>query len=267
MFIPSPAHGADMGAIEYEVQGRVARITLNRPEVHNAFNDEVIRELAAAFARAAQEEKARAVLLRAEGKSFSAGGDLAWMKRAANYSRAENVADAKVLAGLLASIDRCPKPVLCRVQGAALGGGVGLVSAADIVIAAEGAVFGLTEVRVGLIPAVISPYVVRAIGERHARALFLTGERFPAARAEQIGLVHRVVPAEELDAAVDDTLQMLASGGPEALRASKELIRAVVSRPPEEVADLTADFLADRRASAEGKEGISAFLEKRPPLF
>jgi methylglutaconyl-CoA hydratase len=256
-----------MSAIGYEVSGPVAWITLRRPEVHNAFNDEVISGLRDAFSRAEREPGARVVVLRAEGKSFSAGGDLSWMKRAANYSREENLADAGALAALLQQIDRCPRPVVCRVQGAALGGGVGLVSAADIAIAATGAVFGLTEVRVGLIPAVISPYVVRALGERQARALFLTGERFSASRAAELGLVHRVVGSEQLDAALEETLRALLDSAPGAQAACKELVREVVGREPEAVAEATAGFLAERRASVEGKEGISAFLEKRKPSW
>lgn len=251
--------------VRYDTDGRVARITLNRPDVHNAFNEEVISELSRHLLGAQTDATVRLIVLQSEGKSFSAGGDLNWMKRAAAFSHDENLEDAKHLATLLRLIDHSPKPVLCRVQGAALGGGMGLVAASDIAIASEKAIFGLTEVRVGLIPAVISPYVVRALGERRARALFLTGERFPAKEAERIGLIHQVVPPEELDAAVERTIIALEEAAPGAQAACKELIRAISQKLPEEVADTTARFLAERRKSDEAREGITAFLEKRKP--
>jgi methylglutaconyl-CoA hydratase len=255
-----------MSFVLYEKTDKIARIKLNRPDVHNAFNDEVIRGLIDCVNQA-QSDDSRVIVLCAEGKSFSAGGDLGWMKRAAQYSRDENLRDAKVLAQMLAAFDRSTKPVIAQIQGAALGGGVGLVSVADIAIAAEPAVFGLTEVRVGLIPAVISPYVVRAIGERRARALFLTGERFSARDAERFGLIHQVVAPDELPNTVDKTIEAILAGGAEAQRECKALIRAVSGKEPEQLQDITAQFLADRRASTEGKEGLTAFLEKRKPSW
>jgi methylglutaconyl-CoA hydratase len=251
-----------MSFVLYEKTDKVARIKLNRPDVHNAFNDEVIHGLIDCV-KQAQSDDSRVIVLCSEGKSFSAGGDLGWMRRAAQYSREENLRDAKVLAQMLSLFDRSHKPVIAQIQGAALGGGVGLVSVADIAISSEAAVFGLTEVRVGLIPAVISPYVVRAIGERRARALFITGERFSARDAERFGLVHQVVPAGDLSAAVDKTIATILEGGPEAQGECKRLIHAVSGKDPEALQDVTAQFLAERRASAEGKEGLTAFLEKR----
>jgi methylglutaconyl-CoA hydratase len=256
-----------MSFVSYERSERVGRIKLNRPEVHNAFNDEVISGLIHCIKEAQQDTACRVIVLCAEGKSFSAGGDLSWMKRAAQYSQAENIRDALALAEMLDLFDRSAKPVIAQIQGAALGGGVGLVSVADIAISSEAAVFGLTEVRVGLIPAVISPYVVRALGERRSRALFLTGERFGARDAERFGLVHQVVAADALIEAVDKTISAILEGGPEAQSACKELIRAVTNKAPETLTEVTSLYLAQRRASSEGREGLTAFLEKRKPSW
>ncbi|MDP6350942.1 MAG: enoyl-CoA hydratase/isomerase family protein [Alphaproteobacteria bacterium] len=244
----------------------VARITLNRPEVHNAFDDHQIRRLAEAFVRLDGEDSVRAVVLAANGKSFSAGADLNWMKRTAAYSDQENRDDAHGLASLLAMIRGFAKPTVARVQGSAYGGGLGLVAACDIAIAAEEAKFMLSEVRLGLVPAVISPHVVAAMGERSARRYFITAERFDAAEARRIGLVHEVVAQDALDDAIEAILSHLAKGGPGAVAAAKDLVDAVANRPiDDEVVADTARRIAELRASAEGREGIAAFLEKRSP--
>jgi methylglutaconyl-CoA hydratase len=246
----------------------VASVTLNRAEVHNAFNDTVIADLTGTLRRLGDDDKVQAVVLRAEGKSFSAGADLGWMQRMANYGHAENLADAGALAELMRVLNFLPKPTVARVQGAAFGGGVGLVACCDIAIASDAASFSLSEVRLGLIPAVISPYVVAAIGERAARRYFLTAERFGADEALRIGLVHQVVPADQLDSAVDTILTRLSEGGPAAQRAAKDLIFAVAHRPIDAgLIHDTAERIATIRASAEGREGLAGFLEKRKPAW
>lgn len=203
---------------------------------------------------------ARAVVLRGTGPNFCAGADLNWMSRMVLYTREENVRDSNQLAKMYALINECPLPVVGRIQGAAIGGGVGLVAVCDIVIAARDAKFGLSEVKLGILPAVISPYVIARIGQTHARALFLTGERFDVERALRIGLVHRV--ADDLDAAVKETLEQLMSSGPEAVRACKKLIAHVASREPSEAIPYTIEAIAERRVSAEGQGGMQAFLKK-----
>jgi len=228
----------------------------------------LIADLTAAFTKAGADPAVRAVVLAAEGQSFSAGADLAWMRRMAGYSQGENLRDAEALAHLLHAIDRCPKPVVGVVQAAAFGGGVGLVAACDIALAAECAQFALTEVRLGLIPAVISPYVVAAMGARACRRYFLTGERFDAVTALRLGLVHEVVPRSDLAVARARVLAALARGGPEAQTAAKDLIFNV-AQPTADLDPLveTARAIAERRASAEGREGIQAFLDKRNPAW
>jgi methylglutaconyl-CoA hydratase len=246
----------------------VASVTLNRPQLHNAFNERVIAELTAGLVRLGGDERVRVVVVRANGASFSAGADLGWMKRMAGYDQEQNRADALALADLLHTLNTLPKPTIAMVQGAAYGGGVGLVAACDIAIAAESAVFCLSEVRLGLIPAVISPYVLAAIGQRAGRRWFLTAEKFTAAEALGAGLLHRVVPAVELEAAVAAMAGTLKEGGPKAQAAAKELIQAVADQP--QSAGLrrdTAERIAACRASAEGREGIGAFLEKRLPAW
>lgn len=248
--------------------GPIRTITLNRAERHNAFDDGLIADLTTAFIEAERDSVTRIVVLDARGKSFSAGADLAWMKRMAAYSADDNRRDAEALAHLMRVIHTCPKPVIAVVQGSAIGGGVGLVAAADIALAAEEALFCLSEVRLGIIPAVISPYVVAAMGARACRRYFLTAERFSAATAAALGLVHEVVPAADLPAARDRVIQALLQGGPGAQAAVKELISAVATRPigPEMVTD-TARRIAEIRVSQEGQEGIGAFLEKRRPSW
>jgi methylglutaconyl-CoA hydratase len=228
----------------------------------------LIAELTTALQRLAADTGVRAVVLAAHGKSFSAGADLNWMRRMAGYSEAENFQDAMALAELLRTLDGLAKPTIAKVQGAAYGGGVGLVACCDIAIAAETATFRLSEVALGLIPAVISPYLVNAIGERQARRYFLTAERFTAQNAQRIGLVHEVVSPEALDDTVADRLKILAGNGPAAMAAAKTLARAV-SRGPLDAAMVedTARRIAAVRASAEGREGITAFLDKRRPAW
>ncbi|WP_158046037.1 enoyl-CoA hydratase/isomerase family protein [Skermanella pratensis] len=246
----------------------VATVSMNRAEVHNAFNDQVIAEMTATLRRLGEDDRVRAVVLRAAGKSFSAGADLGWMQRMAGYGQDENLRDAEGLAELMRTLNFLPRPTVAVVQGAAFGGGVGLVACCDIAIAAEGASFSLSEVKLGLIPAVISPYVVAAIGERASRRYFLTAERFAADEALRIGLVHQVVPADRLDAAVDAILARLAEGGPAAQKAAKDLVFAVAHRPVNAtmIRD-TAERIATIRASSEGREGLAAFLEKRKPAW
>jgi methylglutaconyl-CoA hydratase len=241
-------------------------ITLDRPEIHNAFDDRLITALTLELARLAGEEAVRAIVLTGSGRSFSAGADLNWMRRTAAYSEAENLADARALAGLMATLHELPKPTIARVNGAALGGGTGLVACCDIAVASAEAVFGTTEVRVGLIPAVIGPYVIGAVGQRQARRLMLTGERIGAVDAARIGLVHEVVAADQLDAAVEAVLRQLLKGGPNALAAAKRLIRDLAGRPIDpELVDDTARRIAALRATPEAREGIGAFLDKRRP--
>jgi methylglutaconyl-CoA hydratase len=247
--------------------GSVLRVTLSRPEVRNAFDDVLIAELTTVFREAAADKMTRVVVLAGDGPVFCAGADVAWMRRAGGYSRSENEADAEKMARMLRSIDACPHPVIALVQGAAIGGGVGLLAAADIALAAEGAVFSLGEVKLGILPSVISPYVLRAVGPRIARDLFLTGDRFDAREAYRIGLIHEVVPAAELETACEKKLKSLLSSGPEAMSAAKRLIEQVISLNPEDAIPLTSRVIAERRASEEAKEGLSAFLEKRSPSW
>lgn len=246
--------------------GPVARVTLNRPLLHNAFDEALIAGLCASF-QAFYEDDSRVVVLAGAGKSFSAGADLNWMQRAAGYDEERNRADARALELMLRTIDDCPKPVVAMVQGAAIGGGVGLVAACDIAVAGEAAQFATSEVRLGIVPAVIAPFVVRAIGPREARRWFLTAERFGAAEARRIGLVHEVVPGDQLEARVAAMVGELLKGGPEALASAKQLVRLVEMMPQGGSirAEATVGIIAERRASAEGREGIGAFLEKRRP--
>ena len=244
----------------------VAQIVLTRTEVHNAFNEDLIAELTTVLKGIEADDRIRALVLSAQGKSFSAGADLNWMKRTAGYSEKQNLADARALAGLMRTLDRFAKPTLSLVHGAALGGGVGLVACCDIAIASTRASFCLSEVKLGLIPAVISPYVVAAIGPRAARRYFVTAERFDAQEALRLGLVHEVVPHDELDMAGGRVLAALMEGGPEAQGAAKRLVRDVSAGPvDDELIDETAKRIAKVRTGYEAKEGISAFLEKRKP--
>jgi methylglutaconyl-CoA hydratase len=249
---------------------RIARITLNRPDVHNAFDDALIGELTEALDRIDLDPAIRAVVLSGAGASFSAGANLNWMRRMANAGEAENRADAERLALLMRTLNFLSKPTIARVNGAAYGGGVGLIACCDIAITADSAKFGLTEVKLGLVPAVISPYVIAAIGARHARRLFVTGELFDAAEATRIGLVHQAVPAADLDAAVARSLDALGKGGPAAQHEAKLLALRIggATRQSAERLDVdNAALIARLRVSAEGQEGLSAFLDKRPPRW
>jgi methylglutaconyl-CoA hydratase len=248
-----------------ETRNGVAWVTLNRPDVHNAFDEALIAGLTAAFSAAAGDPAVRAIVLRALGKSFSAGADLNWMKRMAGFSEAENLADAKRLAELLRVIDTCPKPTIARVQGNAFAGAIGLIACCDLAVAVATAEFAITEVRLGLIPAVISPYLVRAMGARQARRWFLTAERFSAEQACTMNLIHEVVSPEEIDPCVDHWLDAIRKAGPNALAAAKQLVRAVEDAPGAAIIEDTAKRIAAIRASAEGKEGVASFLEKRKP--
>jgi methylglutaconyl-CoA hydratase len=244
----------------------VAWITLNRPAIHNAFDDLLIAELTEELARLAGDVTVRVVVLTGAGRSFSAGADLNWMRRMASHGEAENLADARALARLMQYLYELPKPTVARVNGAALGGGTGLVACCDVAIAGEAAMFGTTEVRLGLIPSVIGPYVVAAVGSRWARRLVLTGERLDARRAAQIGLVHEVVPEAELDGATERVVGDLLKGGPEALAAAKDLTRHLTSEPIDgALIEQTARRIAVLRATPEAREGVEAFLEKRKP--
>jgi methylglutaconyl-CoA hydratase len=255
-----------MAYLDIQKKAGVTEIRMNRPEKHNAFDETLIAELTAAFLAAGKDNAARAVILSAAGQSFSAGADLEWMKRMAGQPREANERDAMALTDLMSAIDLCPKPVLGLVQGAAFGGGVGLAACCDIVIASEAASFCLSEVRLGLIPSVISPYVAAAIGARACRRYFLTAERFDAATARELGLVHEVVPAAQLEAARDRMLGHLLKGGPLAQRAAKDLVARVTNAKIDDaLLRDTAARIAESRAGAEGKEGIAAFLEKRKP--
>jgi methylglutaconyl-CoA hydratase len=257
-----------MPLLDIAIERQVARVGLNRPDVHNAFDDALITELTTALGALDADAGVRAVVLTGSGTSFSAGADLNWMRRMAQASEAENRADAERLAALMRTLNFLSKPTIARVNGAAYGGGVGLVACCDIAIAANTAKFGLTEVKLGLVPAVISPYVIAAIGARHARRLFVTGEIFDALEATRIGLVHRTVAAGELDAAVDEALAVLARGGPLAQSEAKQLALRIGGMTPQsaERTDVeNAALIARLRVSAEGQDGLGAFLDKQSP--
>ena len=245
----------------------VAWVTLTRPEVHNAFDDTLIAKLSAVLGGFASDERVRAVVLGAQGRSFSAGADLNWMQRMAGYSERENLDDARALADLMRRLYELPKPTLALVQGPTYGGGVGLVACCDIAIAAETANFCFSEVRLGLIPAAIGPYVIAAMGERAARRYFLTAETFSAREAMRFGLVHDVVPDEALRDIGRRVIKALLRGGPNAQVAAKDLILTISGRPLDDLAEETAKRIARLRVSEEGREGIAAFLEKRKPRW
>ena len=255
-----------MSAILVE-RGPVTTVTLNRPDVRNAFNEGMIEELTAFAAGVPADGSIRAVVLRGAGPVFSAGADVQWMSKMLGYSREENLADARQAAQMFLALDRLPVPLIGRVHGAALGGGSGLAAVCDVVVAAEDALFGFTEVVLGILPAMISPYVVRKIGLSAARELCLSGTRFSAARAKEIGLVHTVVPAADLDRAVDEHLERFRKAAPSAVAATKRLLTDVYGRRPAEVLALTVDQIATQRVSPEGQEGLRAFLEKRPAAW
>ena len=239
----------------------IATITLARPERRNAFDAEVIAGVVDALGRI--DLATRAVVLRGDGDAFCAGADLNWMKSMVEYGLEQNLSDSRALAEMFRALDGLSMPLLARVQGAALGGGAGLVAVADIAVASTDATFGFTEVRLGIIPAVVSPYVVQKIGPAHATALFVSGMRFDAKRAHEIGLVEAVAPAAELDAQLARYVDAILAGGPQAVNAAKRIVREVTGRGPADVRDLTVDRIAALRVSAEGQEGMRAFLERR----
>ena len=251
-----------------ERRGAVATLWMDRPAVFNAFNEQLIAELAAACAELDADASVRVVVLAGRGKHFSAGADLNWMRRAADSTEAENLADSRKFAAMLRALSGMSKPTIARVQGAALGGGTGLTAACDMAIAADDASFATSEVKFGIIPAVISPYVLRAIGPRHALRYFQSAERFGALEAKAMGLVNEVVTVDELDAAVDRLVQALLACGPQAQLAAKQLIAALTGRPIDDaVAEDTATRIARQRATAEAREGFAAFFDKRAPAW
>lgn len=248
--------------------GPVARVYLNRPEVRNAFNDGVIAELTSVFGTLSGDDTLRCIVLGGHGKAFCAGADLAWMRAMAGYAWDENRADAQRLADMLWTIWRCPVPVLGRIQGDCYAGGVGLAAVCDVLVASEAAGFCLSEAKLGLLPATIGPYVVRALGEQAARRWFVTAERFDAARAQAMGFVHEVCAADALDAKVDELVATVVANGPMAVRACKRLVQDVAGREiTSELREDTARRIADIRASDEGREGVQAFLAKRTPAW
>lgn len=249
--------------------GAVTTVTLNRPDVRNAFNEELIAELTtwAEGVKAAEPGGTRVAVLQGAGKSFCAGADVNWMSKMVGYSREENLADAERAARMFNALDRIPVPLIAKVHGAALGGGSGLAAVCDVVVSTDDALFGFTEVVLGILPAMISPYVVRKIGINAARELCLSGIRFDAVRGKEIGLVSEIVKAPNLDATVDKHVQAFLKAAPGAVARAKELLRQVHGRLPEDVVPLTTAAIADQRVSAEGQEGLRAFLEKRSPSW
>ena len=253
-------------ALSIAYDGAVARITLSQPEVRNAFSDEVIAEITAAFLEVGNRPEVRAVVLAAQGPAFCAGANLNWMRRMADYTRAENVADAGKLAEMLRVIYECPKPTIARVQGDVYAGGMGLVAACDMAVSVDTAGFCLSEVKLGLIPATISPYVIRAMGARAAHRYFLTAERFDAAEALRTGFVHAVVAPDQLDAKVDELARAITVASPDAVRACKKLVQDVAERDINaQLIAATVEGIADIRASEQGREGVQSFLQKRKP--
>jgi methylglutaconyl-CoA hydratase len=254
--------------LQLKVQGGVATLVLNRPEVRNAFNDEVIAEFTQTFGALGAREDVRCVVLAAAGQAFCAGADLNWMRRMADYTHAENLADAAQLADMLRIIYECPKPTVARIQGDVYAGGMGLVAACDIAVSVDTAQYCLSEVKLGLIPATISPYVIRAMGARAAHRYFLTAERFDASEAHRIGFIHEVVTADALDAKVAEITQALVNASPQAVKACKQLVQDVAGQElSAELMARTVKGIADIRSSEEGKEGVQSFLQKRKPAW
>ena len=255
-------------AIRISAQGGIATVVLSRPDVRNAFNDEVIAELSQAFIQLGDDPQVRAIVLMAEGPAFCAGADLNWMRRMADYSREENEQDAEKLAFMLRTIYECPKPTIARVQGDVYAGGMGLVACCDMAVSVDTANYCLSEVKLGLIPATIGPYVIRAMGPRASHRYLLTAERFSAAEARRIGFVHEVVPADQLDATVSTWVQALLAASPNAIKECKKLVQYVADRDITRLLiDHTVKAIADIRASDEGKEGVQSFLNKRKPAW
>ena len=255
------------GTVRLTRDGAVARVGLDRPDVRNAFNDEMLQDLREAFASLRADSQVRVVVLTGEGACFCAGADLNWMKRVVNYTFEENYEDSLNLARMLHEVYTCPKPVIGRINGPAIGGGTGVVAVCDIAVASQDAYFAFSETKLGLTPAAISPYLLKRMGEKNLREYFLTGERFSVERAVELGLVNAAVPADQLDAEVDKKIGLILSGGPEALAVSKELIREIGERSLTDNGPYTAEVIAKLRMSAEGQEGMNAFLGKRKPKW
>ena len=254
--------------IRINIDNHIARITLTQPEKHNAFDDTVIAALTEAFALVTDDPTIRVLVLSGEGKSFSAGADLEWMRRMSDYDEIENLIDAKSMANMLTILNGCPKPTIARVHGAAYGGGVGLVACCDVAIATENAQFCFSETKFGLAPSTISPYVINAISEKNARRFFLTAERFNAVTAKEIGLIDIITTSDEIDSEINKLINNLLENGPMAIAACKELINEVGrGNPKQSLIDYTANHIAKLRSSNEGKEGLNAFLEKRNPVW
>jgi methylglutaconyl-CoA hydratase len=253
--------------ISFSVEEKIAKVSLNRPEVHNAFNDMMIRELLQVFQEISEREDIRVAVLTGKGESFCAGADLNWMRRMINFTYEQNFEDSLKLAELFYLMYSLPKPIIAAVNGVAIGGGAGLVAVCDIAIAAEGARFSLSEVKLGLVPACISPYVIRKMGEGRCREFFLTGERATAQRALELGLVNQVVPLTQLDLAVNDKAKQLLSSGPKAIAMCKELLKNVPGMNFDKAMTYTAEMIASMRIGDEGQEGMNAFLEKRKPRW
>jgi len=256
---------SDFDTILYERRGQVAWVTLGRPEVHNAFNAKMIEEMTEAVHRVKEDGAVRIVVLTGRGKSFCAGADLNWLREIVGYSFEQNLEESMALADVLFQLYVLPKPTIAMVNGAAIGGGTGFLSACDMAVAAEEAVFGLSEVKIGLVPAAISPYVLRKIGESKAREYFLTGKRISARKAQEIGLVNEVVPLEKLSESIDRLIENLLTSGPEAMAQCKELISRTSNERIEDIKEFTANMIAGLRVSKEGQEGMASFLEKRKP--
>ncbi len=255
------------GTVRLTRDGAVARVALNRPDIRNAFNDQMLADLREAFGALRTDDSVRVVVLTGEGKAFCAGADVHWMKRVIDFTYEENFADSLNLAMMLREVYTCPKPVIGRINGPAIGGGTGLVAVCDIAIASQDAVFAFTETKLGLTPAAISPYLFKKMGERNLREYFLTGERFSAEKAAEMGLVNSVERADELDAAVQAKVQLILTGGPNALAVSKELIREIAERSLEDNGPYTAEVITKLRMSDEGQEGMKSFLDKRKPRW
>ncbi len=256
---------SDFDTILYERRGQVAWVTFNRPEVHNAFNAKMIEEMTEAVHRVKEDRVVRIVILTGSGKSFCAGADLNWLREIVGYSFEQNLEESMALADVLFQLYMLPKPTIAMVNGAAIGGGTGFLSACDMAVAAEEAMFGLSEVKIGLVPAAISPYVMRKIGESKAREYFLTGKRISAGKAQEIGLVNEVVSLEKLSESVDRLIENLLTSGPEAMASCKELISRTSNERIEDIKEFTANMIARLRVSEEGQEGMASFLEKRRP--
>lgn len=253
--------------VKYEIDDRVARVTFNRPEIHNAFNATVITEMQQVFNEIEKDDSIRVVVLTGAGKSFCAGADLNWMRSVVNQSFEQNLAESNALAELFHSMYSCKRPIIGRINGAAIGGGTGFVAVSDIAIAARSAVFSFSEVKIGVVPACIGPYVIKKIGEGKTRELFITGERMNAERAHEVGLVNRVVNDDQLDSEVDKLIKFILSSGPEAVAMAKKLIGEVPAMTPEQYKPYTAEMIARLRISDEGQEGMDAFLNKRKPKW